>query len=78
MSKQPDHRIVVKRKGDKYWAQVGVGWSNEFGGINLQLNPFVTLTDRDDFYVAIRPIRQGESVPRTEEPPFPTDNDVPS
>ena len=76
MSKRPDQRLVVKRKGDKYWTQVGVGWSNEFGGINLKLNPYVTLSDRDDFYIAVRPAKTGDSIP-AQEPPFPTDEEVP-
>jgi len=77
MSKRPDHRLVVRKKNAKYWTQVGVGWSNDFEGINLKLNPCVTLTDRDDLYVAIRPIKMTEPAPPDEEPPFPTDENVP-
>ena len=78
-TKRPDYRIVVKKKDEKFWSQVGVGWSNEFGGINIKLNPFVTLTDKTGFYIAVRPLRGTleEGAVYDQEPPIPADDDVP-
>ena len=74
--KRPDHKVVVKRKGTKYWSQIGAGWSTEFGGINLKLNPFVTLSDHEDFYIAIRPVNDEEDLTEGVTPTH-SDEDVP-
>lgn len=55
---KPTHYLYVKRKDGKSKAMcVGAGWMNEEGWISVQLNPCVTLTDREDVYINLYPAR---------------------
>ena len=79
-AQRPTHRLVVKKKNTKFWSQIGVGWAGEYG-INIKLNPYVTLTDRDDFYISVKPIKRSEeslsSHDPSGDPPPPGDDDAP-
>lgn len=54
---RPTHKLSVKKKDGKYWSQIGAGWGSQWG-INIKLNPCVTLTDRDDIYISLQPMQQ--------------------
>jgi hypothetical protein len=34
---------------------VGAGWTTKYGGVSIKLNPCVTLTDRDDVWLLLKP-----------------------
>lgn len=72
MSAKPDHELVVKKKDAEYWSKIGVAWTGEWG-ISIRLNPCVQLTDRDDIYIKLRPIK-GSKPPV----PWPIEDETPS
>jgi hypothetical protein len=79
--KKPTHVLFVKKKGGHSF-QVGVGWSNDWGGVSIRLNPFVTLTDHDDFYINLYPDNRKPKEPvqygsAQYEPPPLDDADIP-
>jgi hypothetical protein len=58
----PEYKLTIKAKEGNQKQQVGVGWSNEYGGVNISLDPAVTL-DRNllkDFYLSMWPVSDEE------------------
>lgn len=61
---QPDFILKMKAKGKKNRARstIGAAWVNSAGGINIRLDPGVTLTYRDmeDFHLTLWPAEDEE------------------
>ena len=88
---RPTHTLYAKRKGETHAFKIGAGWANEQGWISLKLNPCVTVSDREDVYINLYPIKRendGPTVdsgysqdpgppPDHDDDPGPSDNDIP-
>lgn len=60
---KPTHNLCVKRKdGSGKFIQIGAGWQNDKGQINIRLDACVVLNWReveDEFYLTLFPNAQG-------------------
>lgn len=56
MGAKPTHKLTVKKKdGTGITHRIGSAWQNEKGWFSIQLDPCITLTDRDDVFISLYP-----------------------
>lgn len=63
-NERPDWLLQVKMKDGEDRGIVGAGWNTEYGGISIKLSPCVTLTDRDDIWILLKPNERKDDEPK--------------
>lgn len=64
--RQPDYRLKALRKSTNGRTEIGAGWENPDGSIQIKISPCVTLTDDPDITIRLFP---ADYQPQTSRPP---------
>jgi len=68
--KPPEYEITIqRRKGNTYPQVIGVGWNNDYNGIDLVFHRGVNLSfrDCDDHFISVRPSKKHAEYLKKEE-----------
>lgn len=60
----PDYEVKIKAREGKYGVKVGAAWTNKVGGINIRLDPGVSVSTPDGVDLTLWPWREREDAPR--------------
>lgn len=60
----PDYEVKIKARDGKYGARVGAAWTNRAGGINIRLEPGVSVSTPEGVDLTLWPWREREDSPR--------------
>ena len=60
----PDYEVKIKARDGKYGARVGAAWTNKAGGINIRLEPGVSVSTPEGVDLTLWPWREREDSPR--------------